>query len=1012
MRPLESGTRRTSDLAKADKLPQTATIDGQSLTLERVIRSIGQLPEVVICHSSEGESLCASLDDWLAHGLAYTSVAGAEPSASSALVTKESTTPQKLCLFRSLFRGNEEVYAHGYTNKKTGRIGYAPVCTNEWRRGICAKCHHGTCDACQNRKFKPLTNEAVLAHLLDRDPQHRDIIGLYPLTKDSTCWFLVADFDDDGWQEAAKAYRGAARADGIPCSVERSRSGNGAHVWTFFKRDVPARDARALGTLLLDEARKYCSRVSFASYDRLFPTQDYLPKGGLGNLISLPLQRSAVERGASVFVDDELVPYPDQWAYLSSIEKVSPSTLRHTLERDNRHCPARMLSCSAIMPDTGEPLPRSKINITLDEMVTLRRADLPQSVIADAEKLSAIANPEFFRKQAMRVRVGNTPRYLWFGEEDDETVRLPRGCLDSLRNLLVTRGLKLDLHDERVSGKQIHASFVGTLRETQQRAVNALLAHDEGVLVAPTGFGKTVLAASIIAQRGVSTLVLVPRTSLVEQWHDRLEQFLVIEDEPQVLRTPKGRISKNQPGKVGQIGGGRKLPSGLVDIALPSSLLCTGKIKGDRQVASLVRDYGMVIVDEVQHVPASEMTMVLKACPARYMYGLTATPHRKDGLERGIDLLVGPIRHSVRDANEDDQVRILVPQFTGVVGPTPLGNEHSSPGDAGQEWNECMTMVSEHEGRNGRIALDALNVVAAGGSPLILTRRIDQARELAKLLEEAGCPSSLLIGSDEPAIRKAKLREIEQTPAHTRLCVIATGSYLGEGFDCPRLDTLLLAAPVSWKGLLTQFVGRIQRDYRGKRQVTVYDYIDENLPMFARAWQGRLKTYSKLGYHIAELGMGEGGPPMIEHGVVTSGKLIQLLEHDIRHAHCSILLSSEWVNGVRVTQLAPVLRDVTSRGVKVDAILRASGAEADDTHDKARNELESAGCHVIAGSPEGRGCSFAVFDQRLVWFGGLPMLAFPHHDDRSVRIVNRELAAELSGHVMQQGTTPPVSHAT
>lgn len=1006
---------------KSQSFAPRAVVGGATLRFGRVVPGAGSAEDVILCSADDGKEFVVLASEW--------------PRRSANITTRSSPSSQKIALFRSLFRGRPDAYASGYL-RKDGHMGYGPACSNLWKTGLCDR-RHVKCSECPNRSLHAPDDRTLIKHFVGADPRRRDVLGLYPMTQDSTCWLLVADFDGDGWQEAASAYRDACHHRGLFCAVERSRSGNGAHVWMFFQQEVPAVEARTLGTLLLDDARRHCSKIGFDSYDRLFPTQDTITSDGLGNLIALPLQGAAVREGNSVFVDDDFRPFDDQWAFLSSVERVPASTVHELAEnyvapetlgigRNKSHWSSKKgmavqhdaVTADFMGPQDGAVATYSEVtkaaampgraplqvDVTLDGMVQLRKNQLSQPMVADLSSLAAMANPEFLLKQRMHQKIypKTTPRYLWFGEENDNELRLPRGCQSVAMSYLRECGCQVDVHDRRTLGRTIHASFVGTLRAGQSEAIGALAQYDDGMLVAPTGFGKTVIAADLIANKGVSTLVLVPSSSLLDQWRKSLGHFLRIDDEPPVLLTPTGRKKKNQPGKIGVIGGGKKLPSGIVDIALVSSLMQSGKVAGDRQVSNLVSRYGMVLVDEAQHVPASGLVEVLKHCKAKYVYGLTATPHRKDKLDRAIQMFLGPVRLTVKlDAKERAQLatRVLVSRFTGIRPPADV-----DPAD----WNGLLDVVCGSDQRNAQIADDAYASVAQGRYPLVLTRRVDHARTLAGLIQKRlnecyrpkkripakGIPTGkspvviTLVGSDDQKTRRERLSQIRNLPADQPACIVATDSYVGEGFDEPRLDTLLLAAPVAWEGLLTQLVGRIQREMPGKADVYVYDYVDELVPLFARQWHGRLKAYAKLGYVVRDVGS-DAEP---SHIVTAGPAATAVLQNDIQRAREKIVLFSAWVVPKAVAVMEPALCEALARGVEVLVVVPAK--EGADGVQACLDRLEQMGCKV--SRTPGKIVNAAVFDDELVWFGGIPPLAFAHSGDCSIRIVNRELAGELA----------------
>lgn len=544
--------------------------------------------------------------------------------------------------------------------------------------------------------------------------------------------------------------------------------------------------------------------------------------------------------------------------------------------------------------------------------------------------------------------------------------------------------MKPKLVDERQKGRELHVHFLGKLRPGQEKAFEALKEHEDGMLVAPTAFGKTVIAARLIAERKVSTLVLVPASPLLEQWKESLDTFLAIEDEPDVLLTPTGRKRKHQPDAVGIIGGGRQLPGGLVDIALMQSLTEAGKVKGDRQIRSLVRNYGMIIVDEAQHIPASNLIEALKQSNPTHLYGLTATPKRQDHLDKALSLFIGPIRYT---ASVKDQIagqgmaRVLVPSFTGVRPP-----ENIAPAD----WQGILKHLSTHEERNALIVRDVVKAVEAGRCPLVLTRLVDHAKRLSSALSEKlepeGIRTFLLVGKDDVKTRRQKLSELSELPQDARFCIVATASYIGEGFDEPRLDTLFLAAPISWGGLLTQDVGRIHRTYEGKHEVEVHDYVDEAIPLCCKQWKSRLKTYAKLGYALAESDDGRPAGHIIQ--AADSRKLVA---EDIKSARMSLFLSAGWLQKKACESVLPLLEDAISRGVKVTVKVPSP---KDDT-DEILKQFRKLGIKVRCSSE--KPAQALVCDSSLVWFGGISPLAYPERDDCSIRLVNAELAAELEG---------------
>jgi superfamily II DNA or RNA helicase/very-short-patch-repair endonuclease len=774
------------------------------------------------------------------------------PHPASGRISQHSSPAEKIALFRSLFRGREDVYPVRFESRKTGRAGYQPACANEWVRGICEK-PRIKCAECPNRSFLPVTNEVIRWHLTGSDDRGRSfVMGVYPMLLDECCHFLAIDFDRKDWREDTRAFLQTCRRMGLPAALERSRSGNGAHVWLFFDEALPARLARNLGSHLLTETMEGHPDIGLGSYDRLFPNQDTLPKGGFGNLIALPLQQQPRARGNSVFLDDQFQPRHDQWEFLASMQRISKgraeSIVREaeqkgkiigvrtvlTVEEDDdapwTAPPSRRRKEQAI----SGPFPES-LELVLGDQIYVAKAALVPPLRNRLVRLAAFQNPEFYRAQAMRLPTYDKPRVIDCAEDHPQHLALPRGCLGDIQALLDGLKIKAVLRDERFGGNSIVASFKGELRPEQQIAANALLAHDMGVLSATTAFGKTVLAAWLIARRGVNTLVLVHRQQLLEQWIERLCAFLEV---------PEGTI--------GRIGGGVKKSTGTIDVAIIQSLVRKGV------VSDLVADYGHLVVDECHHLSARSFELVARRSKAKYVVGLSATVTRKDGHHPIIYMQCGPVRHRV-DAREQAAARPFC--HTVVVRPTNFHIADFQCTVQRSEFHSLYEALVADSVRNQMIRNDFLSAVREGRSPLLLTERVEHLEILAKsLCDDVPCLIILQGGMGRKALQQATA-QMRESPVNAQLMVLATGKYIGEGFDDSRLDTLFLALPVSWRGIIAQYVGRLHRLHEGKREVRVYDYADLNVPMLAKMFDRRCQGYEAVGYTIHLPGSAVAGWP-------------------------------------------------------------------------------------------------------------------------------------------------------
>ncbi len=769
------------------------------------------------------------------------------PPQSGAPLAVTSVSPQteKIALFRRLFQGRTDVYPRRFESLKTGKKGYQPACANEWVTGICEK-PRIRCEECTHRAFLPVTDDVIRNHLQGLDPRdqsRRDFtIGVYPMLPDETSWFLAADFDKASWQEDAQAFLETCQLRNVPAALERSRSGQGGHVWIFFAEPVPAFQARKMGTFLLTQTMERRPEIGLDSYDRFFPSQDTLPKGGFGNLIALPLQKKPRDAGHSLFLDGAFVPHADQWAYLSSLRRMRGQEVAAVLGEADKQ--GELLGIRLPVTDEMDdepwaappsrrrqepaiagPLP-AQLTVVLGNQVYIPKADLTPSLRNRLIRLAAFQNPEFYQAQAMRFSTFGKPRIISCYEEFPGHLGLPRGCLADVLELFQTIKVEINLTDQRSAGAPLDVHFCGELRAEQRQAAAALLKHDCGVLAASTAFGKTVVAAYLIAQRQVSTLVIVHRKQLLDQWTEALSHFL------------------SWPAKaIGQIGGGKHKPTGRLDVAMLQSLGRQGVVD------DVVAGYGQVIVDECHHISAVSFEQVVKQCKATYVTGLSATVVRKDGHHPIIFMQCGPIRYRVSDRQQMLQRpfehRVVVrtttfnlPDYLEQANPLPI--------------QEVYAALAKDEQRNQLIVADVVSAICSNRFPVLLTERRDHVDALASRLA-AHIPHVFVMEGGMGKKQKKRLVEhMASLPADQPRLIVATGRYLGEGFDDDRLDTLFLALPISWRGTLTQYAGRLHRLNSAKKEAIVYDYVDANVPVLAKMYLKRRTGYKAIGYEVGE----------------------------------------------------------------------------------------------------------------------------------------------------------------
>ncbi|MBR0414627.1 MAG: DEAD/DEAH box helicase family protein [Clostridia bacterium] len=903
-------------------------------------------------------------------------------------INKYSSPEAKIKLFRSLFKGREDVFARRWYSQSLKRGGYQPVCENEWVDGVCDKKKY-KCSECPNRKLAQLTDKDIYRHLAGKDYYCRDVIGIYPMLKDETCLFLAFDFDDENFKEDVLAVQRTCKNHGFSSYIEISRSGNGAHLWMFFEEAISALDARKLGSILLTETMKECMHLSFASYDRMFPNQDTMPKGGFGNLIALPLQGQARKNGGSVFVDKYFAEYDDCWAFLDTIKKIPPEQVEVFLAARKNEM-GELMSASDVEPWKTKENPSITAMDCADELIIVQANMLfiPKKALSpnlhnSMKRLAAFKNPDFYKAQAMRLSIYNKPRVISTAEMTDDYLALPRGCKQALCELLDDAGIEYQIVDKTNKGEIIPVSFCGQLREEQNSAAKALLGNEIGVLSATTAFGKTVIAAYMIGKKKTNTLVLVHTQALMKQWQKALKDFLRIDIiEPE----QKGRGRKRKWSPIGTIGGGSSHPGGIVDIALMQSL-----IDGD-DVKAIVRDYGMIIVDECHHISAVNFERVLKYANSKYVYGLTATPTRQDGHHPIIFMQCGPIRYRV-DAKTQAEKRsfehYIIPRFTRF---RDLSIDNINIAAAYQK-------LAESEHRNRLILDDVKTALASDRIPLVLTERREHVIYLSEKIKEFCDNVVELYGTPSLKERREQMERLMAISSNEPLVIVATGKYIGEGFDYPRLDTLFLALPIAWKGKVAQYAGRLHREYPGKSEVYIYDYIDIHVPVFERMYQKRLSGYASIGYKVKSAPMIMENSDIIYSGADYYAKYID----DIRGAQKEIVLAASYIRSSKFASFIQILSEKLINGVSV-VIITKSLSSYSESKQKSLKELyssiENYGIKLI--QKEKTTENLTLIDQNTAWYGSINYMAFSSQAQNAIRIENTDIAGLLLDAVMKE----------
>ncbi|MDE7178689.1 MAG: DEAD/DEAH box helicase family protein [Lachnospiraceae bacterium] len=973
------------------------------------MRSILELEKRIQCLEKENQYLKNLLADaGISYSIKDIDDVGNEydPNQGARIIPREITETEAKAFF-SMFWGRTDVYSKRTIKKSTGEVNYYTQCYNFWKNG-CPRIAGSKvrCQDCQRRAYKELKKEQIIDHLKGNLEDATDVIGVFPLLADDTCRFIAFDFDNhekdagksdfandnDLWREEVDSLRKICDINGIDALVERSRSGKGAHLWIFFQKPIEADLARKFGFALLNKGAESVNLKSFRFYDRMLPMQNHLPEGGVGNLIALPLQGQALKEGNSAFIDEHWNAYPDQWEVLLNKKKLSKEFIEDKIKEWTEGSTYTVADYKDIFESNNEkPWEKAKhfqkedvdgiLHITLSNGVYVNTTNLQPRIQNQIRRMAAFDNPVFYKNQAMGLSNFENYRYIYLGSDEGGFIIVPRGILENMIEECEKANIEYEIEDKRSKGKPIHVEFIGELKESQISAVEKLLQLDNGILNAATAFGKTVVCCNVIAKKQVNTLILLQSSALMEQWKEALEKFLYINEELPEYETPTGR-KKRRKSIIGKLQGSHDSTTGIIDIAMVGSLCKNGEYH------RRLKEYGLILVDECHHAASDTIVDILQEANAKYVYGVTATPFRGDGLEKINYMLLGPIRYQYTSkdrAKEQGIEHLVYPRFTRVVA-SRFSQDKMHP-------NEAYEIIRDNEDRDELIIRDVKQCVNDGRTPVVLSKYVEHSQRLYQRLINYADKVFLLSGKNSKKEHKEILKQMDQVKPEESMILVATGKLIGEGFDYPRLDTLIMATPVAWKGVVEQYAGRLNRDYDGKKSVIIYDYVDRHISMFDRMYHKRLKAYKQIGYDIFS---GVGTHKQTAHAIFDIDNYADIYRNDLLAAEKEIIISSPAISTKKVYDMIHLLREKQEAGISIVIVTwkpDCYGYGDSAYWQELQEQMQRAGfeMNLVEDYCE----HYCIIDHEVVWYGSMNFLGKEDAEDNLMRIVDGKIANEL-----------------
>lgn len=867
---------------------------------------------------------------------------------------------KRLELYRAYFRGRTDVYAQRWFNKQ-GKKQYSPVNQRRYMKWNDAKHRYIVSAPTGVSPYEPLTDEVLVRHLSTKEDNNGDdfSFGLYIIVNDDECYLSAIDFDGDSWQKDVLQSIQVIDSYGFSYLIERSQSGKGAHVWFFFHNAIKAKKARQFCSSLITLSMEKQAFLPMRTYDRIYPSQDCITKNGLGSLIALPLEGESRKQKNTIFLDKDLNPIPNPWNALQVTRKIDEEEITSFLANVGSAFNTGQIGIKEqgkipsleSFPQAQEEVLSKTVTLVLEMGIKIDTFGLPSSLVNTLKRIASFHNPEFYKAERMRLSTWDKPRIICCAELiESRYIILPRGCLDAVEQALLQAGLVIEIEDRREPGTTVSFNFSATLQKPQQEALHAMLKGENGILSAPPGFGKTVVASKLIAKHKSNVLVIVHTKPLLNQWRERLSQFLSV--------------------KPGLLGGGKNTLTGLVDIALVNSL-------SQEQNMRITNSYGMVIVDECHHVAAVTYEKVLKAVRATYVYGLTATPIRNDGHHDIIFMQCGPVLYQVDQASWARQNK-LSGTISARFSPFRCDFQHL-------EIQELYERLSQDIDRNRLITTDIQALLDLGRSILVLSNRLEQLKLLGSLLENQGNSVLVMTGSQSAKTKKQVQSYLESmTRKKQQALILSTGKYIGEGFDLPQLDTLVLASPIAWKGNVIQYVGRLCRFYEGKSEVVVIDYIDFKIPVFARMFNKRVNAYKQLGFSITQTGQKPKTQLMF-----TVDTYWEIFLKDIGSANRELFFSIPFLSEERLQTMLPLLSREARRIKICMRVMKAS-------NEKTIQRIKQMGITVQLSEVEV--VNYLLIDERILWYGSIHLFGKIFPGNTMLRLEDPTYVADFKVH--------------